>query len=447
MLAKTLATILLATGTLVSGQTYSKCDPLKSGNCPPNPALGGTANVDFTQGESKYYEATNAKDAISYKSDGADFTIKKTGDNPTLQSNFYIMFGKVEATLRAAPGTGIVSSFVLQSDDLDEIDLEWLGGDTTQFQSNFFSKGDTTTYDRGQFHGVDAPQQKYHTYTIDWTKDRTVWYLDGQPVRTLESNSPSGYPQTPMNIRVGSWAGGDPTNAPGTIEWAGGATDYSQGPFVLSVKDINVVDYSTGTKYQYTDRSGSWNSIEAVGGKVNGNEGGSNDNSGNVPSSSVQAASSSPAPAPSPSSNTPEPQPSPSTTSQPPASSEKPTETPTPTPTPAPSSSEAASSSAVVESSTSVASTPLTSQASTTPAPTSTSGSDSGAGVGGGDTTTNVATTSSSTNSTQPSGSSNSSQSFATISGTSTEPDQTNNAMSKQLSFTVAVFGFLFAFL
>lgn len=40
--------------------------------------------------------------------------------------------------MKAASGQGIVSSIVLESDDLDEIDWEFLGGDTTQVQSNFY---------------------------------------------------------------------------------------------------------------------------------------------------------------------------------------------------------------------------------------------------------------------------------------------------------------------
>jgi hypothetical protein len=46
------------------------------------------------------------------------------------------MFGKVEFTAKAAPGAGIVSSFVLQSDTLVEIDWEWLGADPNEVQSN-----------------------------------------------------------------------------------------------------------------------------------------------------------------------------------------------------------------------------------------------------------------------------------------------------------------------
>ena len=54
--------------------------------------------------------------------DGAHFRVQKSGDAPTITSDFYIMYGKVSCNLRAAPGAGIVSSLVLLSDVLDEID-------------------------------------------------------------------------------------------------------------------------------------------------------------------------------------------------------------------------------------------------------------------------------------------------------------------------------------
>ena len=70
------------------------------------------------------------------------------------------------ATIEAAQGAGIVSAFILQSDDLDEIDWEWLGGDGTQVQTNYFSKGNTDSYDRGGFSTVSSPQTTFHSTYI-----------------------------------------------------------------------------------------------------------------------------------------------------------------------------------------------------------------------------------------------------------------------------------------
>ncbi|KAI9840654.1 MAG: hypothetical protein M1838_003956 [Thelocarpon superellum] len=251
----------------VSAQTSSKCNPLTSSSCPPDPALGKSATIDFTQGASDMFTSTGNP---TYDSNGASFTIAKSGDAPTILSKFYIMFGNVEVSLKAAPGVGIVSSSVLESDDLDEIDWEWLGADASQVQSNYFGKGQTGSYNRGAFHADPDNQSGFKTYAVDWTADQIEWQIDGSTVRTLTSAAAAGqYPQTPMQIKIGAWSGGDSSNAPGTIQWAGGSTNYAAGPYTMQVKSIKVTDYSTGTQYTYGGTDGTWQSVQAAGGKVN----------------------------------------------------------------------------------------------------------------------------------------------------------------------------------
>ena len=57
------------------------------------------------------------------------------------------------------------------------------------------------------------------------------------------------------------------------LEWAGGPTNYAAGPYTMIMQSIAVTDYSTGTQYTYSGTSGSWQSIQAVGGTVNANGG------------------------------------------------------------------------------------------------------------------------------------------------------------------------------
>lgn len=230
-------------------------------------------NVDFADGPvNSFIEAGNP----TYDDDGVTFSVAASGQAPQLMSIFYIMFGRVEITMKAAPGAGIVSSLVLQSDTLDEIDLEWLGADPYEVQSNYFGKGQVTNYNRGQFHPMDKNnQENFLTYLIDWTKDRIEFHVDGTLVRTLtyQDADDNQYPQSPMQVKFGAWSGGDPANAEGTIAWARGPTDFSQGPFPMTVRSVAVTDYSTGREYRYSDNSGNWQSIAAVDGEINANEG------------------------------------------------------------------------------------------------------------------------------------------------------------------------------
>ena len=86
-----------------------------------------------------------------------------------------------------------MSSFYLQSDDLDEIDIEMFGGDPYQWQSNYFIKGNTATYDRGGYHDIANPLKDYHTYVIDWTKDAVTWSVDGSVIRTIPKDNAQGF--------------------------------------------------------------------------------------------------------------------------------------------------------------------------------------------------------------------------------------------------------------
>ena len=165
----------------------------------------------------------------------------------------------------------MVSSVVLQSDDLDEIDQEFIGNNDTHAENNYYGKGNTTdAYERAKWyplpHGGN-PTGGYHNYTTRWTNESLEWYIDGSIVRTLayaDANGGASYPQTPMNVRIGIWAGGDSDNSNYTIQWAGGEIDYSKGPYTMYVQSVRITDFSTGSEYKYGDTSGTWQSIQTV---------------------------------------------------------------------------------------------------------------------------------------------------------------------------------------
>jgi beta-glucanase (GH16 family) len=274
------ATVLLSALSLVQAQTFTECDPTKKSTCPSDPALGKTLTTDFTKGKSSDYFYLKGTD-MTYGSSGAEFSITSKLEAPTIESHKYIFFGKVSAYMKASPGVGIVSSFILESDDLDEIDWEWVGGDNFHVQTNFFGKGDTTTYDRGLSVPADAPVDKFHTYTIDWTAERIIWSVDDVPVRTLSYNDPvahggTRYPPTPMKIMMGSWIGCIDINDPekkGTCEWVGGEAVFTDATkYQMFVKTVTVEDYSTGESYSYGDMSGSWQSIVIKDGSASGSD-------------------------------------------------------------------------------------------------------------------------------------------------------------------------------
>jgi hypothetical protein len=119
--------------------------------------------------------------------------------------------------------------------------------------------------------------ENYHTYEIDWTPDAITWLVDGQVGRTkMRSdtwNATSNqwmFPQTPARIQLSIWPGGLPSNAPGTISWAGGVIDWNaqdiqnNGYYYATFESVTVSCFNatsppgtnTGTSYTYDNFAG-----------------------------------------------------------------------------------------------------------------------------------------------------------------------------------------------
>ncbi|TKA78383.1 hypothetical protein B0A55_04723 [Friedmanniomyces simplex] len=256
-----------------AAQTSSLCDPRHNASCPNDPALGsGIYNETFTSTTTElnpnFWNVTSGNaETVQFGENGAELVIAKSGDSVTAQSTFYIMYGVVEVIMQAAAGQGIISTFDLISDDLDEIDLEIMGGNTSFVESNWYGWGNTSQYN-AQYHPCNGPQQGMHNYTIVWSQDQLQWIIDGSVARTLPYAKAGRYPQTPSIMKFGIWAGGDSTEPEGTVVWAGGKTDWTKGPFTMTIQSIKITDASTNTSsYTYGDNTGDYQSIKAVAGE------------------------------------------------------------------------------------------------------------------------------------------------------------------------------------
>jgi len=273
MISKLSAVALLAlTYTdLVKGQVEPQTGCIPANNCTgiTETALGGRVSCDFRQGPCGTF-ATAEYSTADYNSDGLALTVSKEGDWPTVIATKYVMFGRFDIVMQAAPGQGIISTAILQSADNDEVDIEILGSVPDVIQSNIFSKG-IQNHDNMIVLQTPGSHSKLNTFTVDWTSEALTWSFNGNVLRTItRASNDAGYPQTPMQMRVGAWSSGSPKNNPGTIEWGGGPTDFSKGPFTQLVQSITLLDYSTGQQYKYTDNSGSADSIQVINGEANG---------------------------------------------------------------------------------------------------------------------------------------------------------------------------------
>lgn len=118
-------------------------------------------------------------------------------------------YGLYQVRMKAIKNTGVVTSFFTYTGPTDgtkwdEIDIEFLGKDTTKVQFNYFTNGRGQKDEHVHLHnlGFDA-SQGFHTYGFDWQADHITWYVDGKAVHTVTENLPS----TPGKIMMNVWPG------------------------------------------------------------------------------------------------------------------------------------------------------------------------------------------------------------------------------------------------
>lgn len=120
-------------------------------------------------------------------------------------------YGFYSVKMKAAKCPGVISSFFTYTGlPWDEIDIEFLGDDTTRVQFNYYTNG-IGHHEYVYYLGFDASED-FHEYAFDWQPDSITWYVDGKPVYRATANIPS----TPGQIMVNLWNVAD-SNA----DWAG----------------------------------------------------------------------------------------------------------------------------------------------------------------------------------------------------------------------------------
>ncbi len=122
------------------------------------------------------------------------------------RSNGFYGYGLYEVCMKPIRNVGVVSSFFTytgpsDSNPWDEIDIEFLGKDTTKVQFNYYTNGKgghEYLFDLG----FDAAEE-FHTYGFEWKEDSITWYVDGEAVYTATEN----LPVTPGKIMMNAWNG------------------------------------------------------------------------------------------------------------------------------------------------------------------------------------------------------------------------------------------------
>lgn len=85
----------------------------------------------------------------------------------------------------------------------DEIDFEILGNDPTRVYTNIYGNEPLGVGHPASHLYMTGPATDYHTYRIDWLPGQVSWYVDGQLIRTVTTESP--IPLGPMYVHLNAW--------------------------------------------------------------------------------------------------------------------------------------------------------------------------------------------------------------------------------------------------
>ena len=259
---------LLAIGlslALAAGCTMvlSACDPEEEPPVLTDEPLAGETVADFTQGESERFFSSDgwtngsvfntwwSGSNVLYEDGVMQLTIDENPDGSEENNNEYFGgearshewygYGDFEVRMKPAKKAGTASTFFTCTGDYDtnlegepnpwdEIDIEFLGKDTTQVQFNYYVNGQgghEYMYDLG----FDASEE-FHNYGFRWTEDYICWFVDGEPVYKVEASEGNPMPAAAGRILMNYWCG--TSEAEG---WMGAYSDPGdEGPVYEWVK-------------------------------------------------------------------------------------------------------------------------------------------------------------------------------------------------------------------
>ena len=204
--------------------------------------LNGTLLADFTQGKSTAFFESDGwanggsfnvvwdKNNVSYD-DGAmrlsiaeeERTANVGGEDVTFpytageaRTYLHYGYGDFEVSMKPAKKVGTASTFFTctgpydtgldgEPQHHDEIDIEFLGKDTTRVQFNYFVNG-VGGHEYMYKLGFDAAAD-FHTYGYRWSETYITWFVDGKPVYRVDKKGNEAFPSAPGRILLNYWCG------------------------------------------------------------------------------------------------------------------------------------------------------------------------------------------------------------------------------------------------
>ena len=176
----------------------------------------------------------------------ATLTLRKEGSyvrdytSASLCSQKAYQYGRFDAVIKPAGVSGLITGmFLHRNSPRQEIDIEFLGRDTTKLLLNVYYNpgGEGAKFDYGYRGtpilialGFDASKD-FHSYSIEWSSTVIRWFVDDRVVHERASWQPTPIPHLPMQFHINLW----PSRSKGL---AGRLSDHDL-PAHCEIKSVN----------------------------------------------------------------------------------------------------------------------------------------------------------------------------------------------------------------
>ncbi|KAJ6811416.1 putative xyloglucan endotransglucosylase/hydrolase protein 30 [Iris pallida] len=156
---------------------------------------------------------------------------------------------------------GVVVAFYTSNGDIfekthDELDFEFLGnirGRQWRIQTNVYGNGSTSRGREERYLLPFDPTEEAHRYSILWTAENIIFYIDEIPIReVLRSDAMGGdYPSKPMSLYATIWDGSTWATEGGKYK-----ANYKYAPFVSEFSNLVLRGCRTSPLQEYPSAEG-----------------------------------------------------------------------------------------------------------------------------------------------------------------------------------------------
>ncbi|KAM0953107.1 putative xyloglucan:xyloglucosyl transferase [Dioscorea sansibarensis] len=205
-------------------------------------SLQALPTLSFEEGYTQLFGDTN----LMLLRDGKTVHIsldRRTGAGFASQDLYLHGFFSASIKLPSDYAAGVVVAFYMSNGDVfekthDELDFEFLGnvrGREWRVQTNVYGNG-STGIGREERYGLwFDPTEDFHHYSILWSHDRIIFYIDEIPIREVVRTQVMGgdFPSKPMSLYATIWDGSNWATSGGRYK-----VNYKYAPYIAEFANL-----------------------------------------------------------------------------------------------------------------------------------------------------------------------------------------------------------------